>query len=78
MKTSTEEATLTFGDGVVTLHRKGSSQVVVANVLGVLVGGTNEQSFYLDRLIHKCHETELASHAVHGAKTTILVRKALS
>lgn len=78
MKTSTEEATLAFGDGMVTLHRKGSSQAVVANILGVLDGGTKEQSFYLDRLIHKSHETELASYAVHGAKTTILVRKAPS
>jgi hypothetical protein len=71
MKVTSEEATITFGEGVVTLRRKGSSQAIVANILGVVSGG-KEQSFYLDRLIHKPHETELASYAVHGAKTTIL------
>lgn len=59
------------GEGVVTIRQRGLSQAVVANVLGEepCPGG---RLIYLDRLVHRPHETELGEYGVSGAVSSIL------
>lgn len=72
MQTNETEATVTLGDGVVTVRRKGSTRLTVANILGQAVAD-NKTAIYLDRLVHKPHESSLGTFHVHGATTSILV-----
>lgn len=65
MKNSTE-AIITVGDGVLSIARSGQSKVVVANILGTTTEDGN-QCWYVDRLVHAPHETELGHYKVSGA-----------
>lgn len=67
-------AEVTLGDGVVTIKRKGTSSLIVANILGKIVEDKTE-SIFLDRLVHDSHETELGSFAVSGAVSSILKKQ---
>ena len=71
MTTIINEATVTLGEGVVTIKRKGSSALVVANILGTAVSEAIT-SIYLDRLVHKPFENSLGDYSVSGAVSTIL------
>lgn len=66
-----EEADIVIGDGVLTIRRKGSSSTAVARILG-RSGVGDEEKIYLDRLIHKPHESELGPYFVSGAVSSIL------
>lgn len=62
------EATVRIGDGVVSIKRKGSSQIVQANVVSTeaaLDGQTTR--LWLDRLVHAAHEVSIGGHPVTGA-----------
>lgn len=72
MTSETIDASVHIGDGVVVVKRKGSSQPAVANILGMQPGEAG-QRVYLDRLIHRAHERELAGFPVSGAISSILV-----
>lgn len=72
MRNEEPEATVTLGDGVAMVRRRGSSALAVANVLGTTVAD-DKTAIYLDRLVHKSHESSLGSFLVKGATTTILI-----
>jgi hypothetical protein len=74
MKVKTE-ATITIGEGVLTIARSGQSKVVVANILGVTTE-ENNRCWYLDRLVHAPHETELGDYQVSGAISSKLYKPA--
>lgn len=71
MATTINEADVTLGNGVVTVRRKGSSSLVIANVLGTVATETSE-AIYLDRLVHKPFEQSLGNFAVTGAISSVL------
>lgn len=73
MATNDSDATVTLGEGVVTIKRKGSSALTIANILGT-VEKPKEKAIYLDRLVHRPHEQSLGSFHVSGATTTILIQ----
>lgn len=73
---SNDDVTVTLGDGVATFKRSGSSSVVVANILGKEVGDKQE-AFYLDRLVHKPHESQFGEFTVTGAISSILTRQVI-
>jgi hypothetical protein len=68
----TTEANVHLGEGIVVVRRKGSSSPAIANVLGSVQTETGTQ-LYLDRLIHKPHESELGGYSVRGAISSIVV-----
>lgn len=71
----TENTTeVTLGAGVVTIKRKGTSSLIVANILGKVVEGKTE-SIFLDRLVHDSHEKEMGDFAVSGAVSSILKKQ---
>lgn len=65
------EADVRIGEGVVSIKRKGSSELVQANVVASDVNdaGTTVK-LWLDRLVHAPHETCIGGHAVNGAFVT--------
>lgn len=71
MTTIINDADVTLGNGVVTVRRKGSSSLTIANVLGTTVNDKTE-SIYLDRLVHKPFEQSLGNFAVTGAISSVL------
>lgn len=71
----TSETTVTIGDGVVTIARSGQSKVVIANILGTTIEHDND-CWYLDRLIHAPHESELGPYNVRGAISSVLFKPA--
>lgn len=68
----TIEANVHLGEGIVVVRRKGSSSPAIANVLGSVPTETGTL-LYLDRLIHKPHESELGGYAIKGAISSIVV-----
>lgn len=66
------EANVHVGDGVVVVRRKGSSSPAIASILGSVPSETGT-ALYLDRLIHKPHETELGGYLVRGAISTVVM-----
>jgi hypothetical protein len=72
MTSETIDASVHIGDGVVVVKRKGSSLPAVANILGTLPGEDGQRVF-LDRLVHRAFERELAGFPVSGAISSILV-----
>jgi hypothetical protein len=71
-----EEVSVTLGDGVAVIRRKGTSACIVAGVLGLDTdaGGATE-TVYLDRLVHRVGETDFEGWKVSGAVSTILRRR---
>lgn len=70
------EADIKIGDGVVTIHRRGVSQVTTAGLLGVEHDKAGEPvRLYLDRMIHRPRETEIGGWRVSGAISSILTKE---
>lgn len=73
MKPNAVCADITFGDGVISIRRQGSSHFTVANVLGKETDHkTGEVCVYLDRLVHLPEETEIGGWQVSGAISSIM------
>lgn len=70
-----ESILVTVGEGVVTVKRKGTRAVAVANVLGSFLRDGFEV-ICLDRLVHQFYESSLGDWRVGGAVTTMLYRPA--
>ncbi len=68
------EPTVVIGDGVITVRRKGSTTIAVANILGTKSSGTEER-IYLDRMVHRAFEDEMGEYRVTGAVSSILHRE---
>ena len=66
------EAHVHLGEDIVVVRRKGSSAPALAKVLG-RVETERGTLLYLDRLIHKPHESELGGFRVHGAISSIVL-----
>ncbi len=65
------EADVRIGEGTVSIKRKGSSQLVQANVVASDVNEDGSTiKLWLDRLVHAPHETCIGGHAVNGAFVT--------
>lgn len=72
-------ADITFGDGVISIRRQGSSHVTVANVLGKETDTKTETTYvYLDRIVHRPEETEIGGWKVSGAISSILEKSGKS
>lgn len=70
----TTRVTVVIGDDVVTLRRSGSTQPIVANILGGEKDGQgNWQRIWLDRFIHRITD-EFQGWSASGAVVTELVR----
>ncbi|WP_029050166.1 hypothetical protein [Cupriavidus sp. amp6] len=67
------ECTVTLGEGVATIKRRGTRGTIVANVLGT-VEAEGVQVICLDRLVHGIFESEMGGWQVSGAVTTLLAR----
>ncbi len=66
-------ATVTLGDGVITIKRQGSSRPVVANILGMDTDGEGRPvKIWLDRLVHLPKESFLGDWRISGAVSTVL------
>lgn len=71
-----EEVSVTLGDGVAVIRRKGTSACIVAGILGIDSGPAGEAgTVYLDRLVHRVGETEFQGWDVSGAVSTILRKR---
>ena len=70
-----ESISVTVGEGVVTVKRKGTRAVAVANVLGSVLRDGFEV-ICLDRLVHQFYESSLGDWRGGGAVTTMLYRPA--
>ena len=75
MKQQQRAVGLTIGSGYVTVTEGG--RVVVAKILGCEEEAGQER-IYLDRLVHRSGEDELAGFAVAGAISTILTREVVA
>ncbi|AZG17091.1 MULTISPECIES: hypothetical protein [Cupriavidus] len=69
------ECTVTLGDGLATIKRRGTRGTSVAKILGT-VEADGIEVFCLDRLVHGIFETEMDGWQVSGAVTTLLARAA--
>lgn len=67
------DCSITLGEGVATIKRKGTRNTTVAQVLGVMESGGIE-IICLDRLVHGIFEQEMDGWHVSGAVTTVLAR----
>jgi len=75
MKPNAVCADITFGDGVISIRRQGSSHFTVANVLGKETDHkTGEVRVYLDRLVHLPEETALGDWQVSGAISSVMTK----
>lgn len=63
------KADVNVGDGIVVIRRKSSSEVTIAQVLGIEEDG---RRVYLDRLVHAPWERSLGEWICTGAISTIL------
>lgn len=62
------EADVRIGEGVVTIKRKGSSELVQAKIVATQPGDAETRArLWLDRLIHSAHETNIGGYPVTGA-----------
>ncbi|MDW3683218.1 hypothetical protein RA280_15950 [Cupriavidus sp. CV2] len=68
-----DDCKVSLGDGIVTVKRKGTQRLVIANVLGT-VEADGVEVIYLDRLVHNHYENEMDGWMVAGAVTTLLSR----
>ena len=68
-----DDCKVSLGDGIVTVKRKGTQRLVIANVLGTVeVDGV--EVICLVRLDHNHYEKEMDGWRVAGAVTTLLSR----
>ena len=68
-----DDCKVSLGDGIVTVKRKGTQRLVIANVLGS-VEADGVEAICLDRLVHNHYENEMDGWRVAGAVTTLLSR----
>lgn len=69
------EADVKIGDGVVSIHRRGVSQVTTAKLLGVEHDAAGQPvRLWLDRMIHRPKEAEIGGWVVSGAVSSILTK----
>lgn len=67
------EADVRIGDGIVSVRRKGSSEVVQAKIVASTLDDSGKPTIlWLDRLIHASHESVIGGHSVSGAFVTEL------
>lgn len=67
-----------IGDGVASFRRRGITEVVVANILGVDRNAHGQlQTVWLDRLVHRRGES-FDGWSATGAISTVLTRSRLS
>ena len=67
------EADVRIGDGVVSIRRKGSSEIIQAKVLATEPAKDGQPTLlYLDRIVHADHETAIGQYRVKGAFVTEL------
>jgi len=67
------ETSVSIGDGVAVVHRKGISAPIVAQILGADLDGEGKPCrYYLDRLVHRPGEHFLGEFTVSGAVSSIL------
>lgn len=65
------EAVVLIGEGVVSIKRKGSAQIVQAKVVATVPATVGVPTrLWLDRLVHAEHETSLGQYPVKGALVT--------
>lgn len=68
-------ATVTIGEEIVTVRRRGQSGAEVARILGCEHGPDGRiEKLILDRVVHGYHETALGEWYVTGAVVSVLVR----
>lgn len=65
-------ADVNLGDGIVVIRRRSSSEVTIAQVLGIDDDG---QRLYLDRLVHAPWEQSIGGWKCSGAISTILEKE---
>lgn len=75
MSKSENTATVTLGDEVVTIRRRGRSSAEVACILGREFGPDGRiDKIVLDRIVHGYHETAMGEWRVGGALVSVLTR----
>lgn len=68
-----ENVTVTIGEGVAVIRRKGQSRPVVANILGIEHDESGRpKTVWLDRLVHRYHESRFIGWSVFGALSSVL------
>lgn len=72
--TTLQLPSVTLGDGLVVVRRKGVSHVTCAQVLGSELTPDGRERLYLDRLVHRPFEEHFEGWEVSGAISTILTR----
>jgi len=71
-----DTVTVTLGDGLAVIRRKGITVCVVAEVLGCERDAEGAPTvIYLDRLVHRIGETSFGDWDVSGAISTVLRRR---
>ena len=65
------EADVRIGEGVVTIRRKGSSELVQSNIVSTNFDSEGKIThIWLDRIVHADHEVSIGGHSVTGAFVT--------
>lgn len=65
------EADVKVGEAVVTIRRKGSSEVVQASIVASDCDAAGKPCrLWLDRMVHADHESSIGGYAVSGAFVT--------
>lgn len=72
-----DDAEITISNDLLSLKRKGQSELITASILAVEVQG-GHQVIYVDSLIHETYEVTLAGYQVKGAISTILSKPAFA
>ena len=67
------ECSISIGDGVATIKRRGTRGTTVAHILGT-VEAEGLEVICLDRLVHGIFEDEMDGWHVSGAVTSVLAR----
>lgn len=60
-----------IGDGVVTIHHPGQSDPILARILGDETS-CGWRTLWLDRLVHRPHDSAIGLWDLSGASTSIL------
>jgi hypothetical protein len=73
MKADPDNATVTLGDGVAVIRRRGVTDPIVAKVLGTEHDEDgNPRRVWLDRLVHRPEQVNLGLWSVEGAYVSML------
>lgn len=70
-----EAVLLRIGESEAVISRQGSSNHVVAKILGIEETEKKGRIIYLDRLVHRPGESYLGDYEVSGAVSSILYSK---